>query len=545
MAECRWPLAVRGVGVRSSSAGAEGSVVGTLLLPSAVLQLLLTRIYLTSKVIPLLAALAVMLCTAMVLIVWSVMGGFLGMLLANGRSFAGDVTISWPNAGFSQYEELIRRLEADPACAAATPMIETFGVVSLPDDRIEVVTIRGIDGPGYARVVDFDRSLWWRPKDAFDRKDVKNEDPRVLTPGAYEAAIAAGRSMTVIDPASGRERAAAVLGIELSGMSARLPSGVYVHQSVGRTRTDGALEWVQGRIIDRDVVLRVVPLDDAGRSFELRSFSVPVANESRTGIFDIDKRTVLVRLDELQRVMKMDAWKRLDAPIDPYADGSAGLAATGQQRGARVTTVLMKAAPGFTADQLRDRAEAIYAGFAQDFRGQVPDVRSLTGNRLIRTWAMSNATLIGAVERETVLVVGILCFISFTASFLILAIFWAMVSEKTRDIGVLRSLGATRAGIATIWLMYGAAIGLLGSGLGVALAYVVVLNINPIHDVLVSFGAGVWDPRVYYFTEIPSKVDPARAALVGAMGVAFSLLGAVIPALRAAMLHPVRALRFE
>jgi lipoprotein-releasing system permease protein len=50
---------------------------------------------------------------------------------------------------------------------------------------------------------------------------------------------------------------------------------------------------------------------------------------------------------------------------------------------------------------------------------------------------------------------------------------------------------------------------------------------------------------VYYFTEIPSKVDPARAALVGAMGVAFSLLGAVIPALRAAMLHPVRALRFE
>ncbi|MFN5957430.1 MAG: hypothetical protein ACK462_05775, partial [Planctomyces sp.] len=169
-----------------------------------------------------------MLCTAMVLIVWSVMGGFLGMLLANGRSFAGDVTISWPNAGFSQYQELIRRLEADPACAAATPMIETFGVVSLPDDRIEVVTIRGIDGPGYARVVDFDRSLWWRPKDAFDRKDEKNEDPRVLTPGAYEAALEAGRRMTVIDPATGRERAAAVLGIELSGMSARLPSGVYV-----------------------------------------------------------------------------------------------------------------------------------------------------------------------------------------------------------------------------------------------------------------------------------------------------------------------------
>lgn len=537
-----------GEGLGGAVAWWAGALAIGVHLSSAVLQLLLTRIYLTSKVIPLLAALAVMLCTAMVLIVWSVMGGFLGMLLANGRSFAGDVTISWPNAGFSHYQELIRRLEADPACAAATPMIETFGVVSLPDDRIEVVTIRGIDGPGYARVVDFDRSLWWRPKDAFDRKDEKNEDPRVLTPGAYEAALEAGRRMTVIDPATGRERAAAVLGIELSGMSARLPSGVYVHQSVGRTRTDGSLEWVGGRIIDRDVVLRVVPLDDAGRSFELRSFSVPVANESRTGIFDIDKRTVLVRLDELQRVMKMDAWKRLESPIDPYAlgeAGGAGGAATGAERGARVTTILMKAAAGFTADQLRDRAEAIYAGFSQDFRGQVPDVRSLTGNRLIRTWAMSNATLIGAVERETVLVVGILCFISFTASFLILAIFWAMVSEKTRDIGVLRSLGATRLDIALIWLLYGAAIGLLGSGLGVALAYVVVLNINPIHDVLVSLGAGVWDPRVYYFTEIPSRVETSKAVLVGSMGVGFSLLGALVPALRAALLHPVRALRFE
>jgi lipoprotein-releasing system permease protein len=149
------------------------------------------------------------------------------------------------------------------------------------------------------------------------------------------------------------------------------------------------------------------------------------------------------------------------------------------------------------------------------------------------------------VERETVLVVGILCFISFTASFLILAIFWAMVSEKTRDIGVLRSLGATRLDIALIWLLYGAAIGLLGSGLGVALAYVVVLNINPIHDVLVSLGAGVWDPRVYYFTEIPSRVETSKAVLVGSMGVGFSLLGALVPALRAALLHPVRALRFE
>ena len=64
----------------------------------AVYQALLTRRYLFSKVMPLLAALAVMLCTAMVLIVWSVMGGFLTMLLASGRTLQSDVTITWPTA---------------------------------------------------------------------------------------------------------------------------------------------------------------------------------------------------------------------------------------------------------------------------------------------------------------------------------------------------------------------------------------------------------------------------------------------------------------
>jgi lipoprotein-releasing system permease protein len=90
------------------------------------------------------------------------------------------------------------------------------------------------------------------------------------------------------------------------------------------------------------------------------------------------------------------------------------------------------------------------------------------------------------------------------------------------------------------------AIGIVGSAAGGVLAYVIVTNINPIHEWLGSaLGIYIWDPSVYYFTEIPNKVEPGKAALVLIGGVVFSVFGALLPAIRAAWMDPVKALRFE
>ena len=90
-------------------------------------QLLLTKRYLFSKIMPLLAAMAVVLCTAMVLVVWSVMNGFLTMLIGSGRTMTGDVAIVWPNAGFGHYQELVSELEKDPQVAAVLLAPATVG----------------------------------------------------------------------------------------------------------------------------------------------------------------------------------------------------------------------------------------------------------------------------------------------------------------------------------------------------------------------------------------------------------------------------------
>ncbi|MCR9076346.1 MAG: hypothetical protein NXI07_09950, partial [bacterium] len=142
-------------------------------------QALLTRKYLTRKIMPMLAMVAVMLSVATILVTWSVMGGFLATLIQSGRTLVGDVAIVWPNVGFGYYDELIEDLEADPMIEAATPTIETFGMIRLPDDRIELISIKGVDPESYSSVTGFTDTLWWKPIDEPTPKDREREDLRL------------------------------------------------------------------------------------------------------------------------------------------------------------------------------------------------------------------------------------------------------------------------------------------------------------------------------------------------------------------------------
>ena len=132
------------------------------------------------------------------------------------------------------------------------------------------------------------------------------------------------------------------------------------------------------------------------------------------------------------------------------------------------------------------------------------------------------------------------------AGFGILAIFFMIVVEKTRDIGILKSLGAGSTGIAGIFLGYGLFLGLVGAGAGLALGLAIVLNINSIRaGVEWCTGQRVFDPSIYYFFKIPTVIDPFTIAWIIAGAVAIAVASSVLPALRAARLHPVEALRHD
>jgi lipoprotein-releasing system permease protein len=164
----------------------------------------------------------------------------------------------------------------------------------------------------------------------------------------------------------------------------------------------------------------------------------------------------------------------------------------------------------------------------------------------IETWKDLQGPLLAAVQMETTILNILLFLIIAVAGFGILATFFMIVVEKTRDIGVLKSLGATRQGVMSIFLGYGLSLGIVGSGVGMVLGLLFVTNINQIADQLERLtGREVFDPTVYYFQEIPTIISPPTIAWISAGAMMIAILASVLPALRAARMHPVEALRYE
>ena len=164
----------------------------------------------------------------------------------------------------------------------------------------------------------------------------------------------------------------------------------------------------------------------------------------------------------------------------------------------------------------------------------------------IQTWMQMQSSLFEAVRMETIILNILLFLIIAVAGFGILATFYMIVVEKTRDVGVLKALGAPGGGVMSIFLSYGLSLGIVGSGVGMVLGLLFVVYINKIAAVLEYFsGREVFDPEIYFLQEIPAIINPWTVAWIvfGAMMIA--ILASVLPALRAARMHPVEALRYE
>ena len=164
----------------------------------------------------------------------------------------------------------------------------------------------------------------------------------------------------------------------------------------------------------------------------------------------------------------------------------------------------------------------------------------------IQTWQEMQGPLLAAVRMETVILNILLFLIIAVAGFGILATFFMIVVEKTRDIGILKSLGAPGGGVMSIFLSYGLSLGTVGSGVGMMLGLLFVYFINEIAAALEWVtGREVFDPTIYYFQEIPTIVSPFTVCWIVVGAVLIAVVASIMPALREARLHPIEALRYE
>ena len=566
-------------------------------------RLFLCLHYLRSRVIAYFAVLGVALCVAMMLIVVSVMNGFLDKIESAAKGLLGDIVIDAGQGGMGYYDDFMAQLQVTvPQVEAASPSIQTYAILQIPGQRYrQPVTLSGIRMSERAKVSDFEQGLWVQQghsKPSFDppvasmrqrvgeqieliRRLERQGEPSVSTSkqagydleerlhnAAYftreamrtleqyetvqpivrqlETQVAELTALAQQTPTTGPDGAtspasAAVerlpqleqqLG-ELTEASGYLTSDYHAILGLGveglMFRTPGG-QTVRYVLPGDNITLTMVPMGRAlGANISPNTKTFLVVDDARTGIENIDSSFVYLPFETLQLLNDLGAEYGEDGELVTPA---------------RTRMIHVKVRPEAQGElvlrEVRDRIQA----FANAFQDRRPLMTR--ADIEVRTWRQQQAGVIEPIEAQRTLTMIMFSIISLVSVVLIFVIFYMIVFQKTRDIGVLKSIGASSGGVAAIFLTYGAIIGLVGSILGTIGGYYFVRYINPIHDAADRwFGFRVWSREVFMFDMIPNQVHvgPAVQIVIGA--IIAGLLGALLPALRAARMQPVEALRYE
>ena len=175
-----------------------------------------------------------------------------------------------------------------------------------------------------------------------------------------------------------------------------------------------------------------------------------------------------------------------------------------------------------------------------------PLAKKLAGQAVISDWKTINASLFEALAVERVAMFIVLSIIVLVAVFNILSSLIMLVRAKTRDIAIMRTMGATRRSLMKIFVTIGFVIGALGTVAGLILGFVFLFFRQPIVRLIeILTGQNLWDPSIRFLTELPSRTDPVEVTVICIMALGFSFLATLYPALKAASTDPVQVLRYE
>ena len=536
-------------------------------------KLLLCQRYLRTRFIALASIISVMLGVATMIVVNSVMSGFSTEMKDRIHGILADLVMETTSLdGVYNAEEHMRKIKeaAGDQIEAMSPTVEVYGMLSFQyvgEWFHKPVTIIGIDPNSKSKVSDITSHLanyqavrnkqnqivepalrplshapdWelessaaeYRGMKAKYRELMRAESQEELMPGMTEPAL----PETEGKDDAGSDSLLDALSEESSKMKKEeeqngppvdprqpLPTRAYVGVSLvsflyedhetGETRTQYMVHPGD------DIKLSTVT---SGRPPSAIHFPATVVDFFKSGMSEYDSNLVFVNLDQLQELRGMfdpqsGQFDPQTGKVDPKTCARA------------FTTIQIKLKKYSDAKAVVDRLRAVFP----------------PGQYNIRTWEEKQGPLLAAVAVESAILNVLLFLIIAVAGFGILAIFYMIVVEKTRDIGILKALGASSSGVMTIFLSYGLALGMVGATVGVLVGLVFVWQINTIEHWLTKLtGVEVFDDRIYYFPEIPTHVEPMMVAWVAIGAIVIAVLASVLPARRAAQLHPVQALRYE
>ncbi len=512
-------------------------------------KLLLATKYLKTRMIAFVSIISVTLGVATMIVVNSVMAGFSGEMQDRLRGLLSDIAITTHNSdGFQDPESLMKIImeSVGSEVVATTPTVEMWGMMSfhiMGQEEQRPVRIVGILPEGKNQVSPLSHYLLSRQTSDLSNKPQQPEtslnDPVTwdLTASAFrtredmitywqlrrpETLPGDDEPLKTADSEEG-----SIYEDPWVGTAADVPADPNAPQPARVFVGAGLVSYPETNRLtgETDVRLLVHPGEDITLSTlkagtpQPVSFKATVVDLFKCGMSEYDSNIVFMNLEQMQKARGMLI------PPDPTHPNDNLDWKTGS-----VTAIQIK---------LKDysRAPLVVQRLREELAGMGVSVE---------TWEQQQGPLLQAVAVEAAILNVLLFMIIAVAGFGILAIFYMIVVEKTRDIGILKALGASSRGIMSIFLLYGLTLGLVGSGAGVILGLTVVHYIDKIEEgISWVLGHKVFDETIYYFHKVPTEVNPVTVLWVAFGAVLIAVLASILPARRAASLHPVQALRYE
>ena len=467
-------------------------------------KLLLCWRYLLTRNLALVCIISVMLGVATLIVVNSVMAGFSTKLRDRLHGLLSDIVIEARDfQGFANPKGKMALIQSDPFLSqrieAMTPTLEIFGMIQFNGKGYQTarpVHLIGIDPVGRASVGGFAEHLeLHKGQPSFDLSPKALERQRLLHPPHRLDRIA---NLLLPPPTDGKPLPDPPPSREDP------PSTIIVGYAIAHFRAKLSPDRPPEEVCTLDPGDDVVITTISGQALKPVEWRCAVCDYFKSEMSEYDANYVFVPIEELQRLRTMqDRATSIQIRIKDYRDLHA----------------------------VKKRLQAL-----------LPVHWELS----VHTWEDKQGPLLAAISIEKGILNVLLFMIIAVAGFGILAIFSMIVVEKTRDIGILKALGASNTGVLHIFLSYGLLLGAVGALLGSSFGVVITIYINNIEQFLTRWtGHELFDRSVYYFNEIPTDLNMWSVLLINVGAVAIAVLFSVLPALRAALLHPVRALRYE
>ena len=264
-----------------------------------------------------------------------------------------------------------------------------------------------------------------------------------------------------------------------------------------------------------------------GKTPQIRSFPVNVI--FNLGMVEFDSFYVYMPMQAAQTYFKMYTDELKPGAVEPPPDATDEQIDAAYERKYQATAVEVFIDDPDNVTAVRERIQ-----------------RDVDRSLILYDWRQRNETFFSALQVERVVMFVILSMIILVAAFNIISSLVMLVKDKSKDIAILRTMGATRGSIMRIFSMTGFAIGLAGTVLGLTLGILIASNAEMLRQFVSALtNVPIFPPDIFYLSSLPSRIDAGEVTVVALLALGLSFLATLYPAWRAAQYDPVEALRYE